>query len=118
MSFIKIASATYLKFLGLVLIPVSALFLIFFLIYQPHEKLVEENKASVLKIEKGMTRTQVNEIMGTELLTKTKWESDSVYSYETELLSSAPISILFNEEMEVKGVIVPDGMKSPVGVDK
>lgn len=118
MSFIKTASKTYLKFLGLVLAPIAVLFVIFFIVNRSHEELVKKNRARVLNLEKGMTGKQVIEIMGTKLLTKTTWERDSVYSYETELFSSSPIYILFDEKVEVKQVIVPEGVRTPVGGDK
>lgn len=83
------------------------LFIFYLFIYSPHKKQSQANLQNLGKIKYGMSNFEVIQIMGKEDLKMKNVESDSVYSYELEPLSSEDIEVIFDGNMKVKRINFP-----------
>lgn len=89
-----------------------AVFFVLLILFFRNQHTAKKNELNIAKIQMNMPAHTVLNVMG-ESYSKFVSMNDSIYVYQSSFFSSSNFEIVFNSEMEVKNVLVPEGYKPP-----
>ncbi len=102
----------FLKFIALIMLVGITVFFILLGLFFRNQNVAKKNELNIAKIQMKMPAHTVLKIMG-KSYSKFVYMNDSVYVYQSSFFSSGNFEIVFDSEMEVKNVLVPEGYKPP-----